>query len=134
MRHGRGGAVKSTERFHQLAWGGVAQAPSSLPLGILAGGMVDGSIGLWNPAAITKEVEGEALLSRAQKHKGPVRGLDFNQFKPNLLASGATESEILIWDLTTPTTPNVYTPGQSTGAVTDITCVAWNPKVRQTSM
>jgi hypothetical protein len=28
-----------------------------------------------------------------------VRGIDFNSFKPNLLASGSTESEILIWDL-----------------------------------
>jgi protein transport protein SEC31 len=41
-----------------------------------------------------REVEGDALVSRVQKHKGPVRGLDFNIFKPNLLASGATESEV----------------------------------------
>lgn len=78
---------------------------------------------------MSREVEGEAVLARAQRHKGPVRGLDFNQFKPNLLASGATESEILIWDLATPSSPNVYTPGVATHPVMDITCVAWNPKV-----
>jgi protein transport protein SEC31 len=47
------GAVKSNERFHRLAWGGLSSTPS-MPYGILAGGMVDGGIGLWNPAAIMK--------------------------------------------------------------------------------
>lgn len=47
------GAVKSNERFHRLAWGGLSSTPS-MPYGILAGGMVDGGIGLWNPAAMMK--------------------------------------------------------------------------------
>ena len=47
------GCVKSNERFHRLAWGGLSSTPS-MPYGILAGGMVDGGIGLWNPAAIMK--------------------------------------------------------------------------------
>lgn len=123
------GAVKSNERFHRLAWSGLSSGSTTLPLGILAGGMVDGSIGFWNPAVVTKQMQGEPLVARVQKHKGPVRGLDFNSFKPNLLASGATESEILIWDLANPATPNVYTPGTPTQPLSDITCVAWNGKV-----
>jgi hypothetical protein len=47
------GGVKSNERFHRLAWGGLSSTPS-MPYGILAGGMVDGGIGLWNPAAMMK--------------------------------------------------------------------------------
>ena len=47
------GGVKSNERFHRLAWGGLSSTPS-MPYGILAGGMVDGAIGLWNPAAMMK--------------------------------------------------------------------------------
>lgn len=123
------GAIKSNERFHRLAWSGHAAGSTELPLGILAGGMVDGSIGFWNPAIISKQMQGEPLVARVQKHKGPVRGLDFNSFKPNLLASGATESEILIWDLANPKAPNVYTPGTPTQPLSDITCVAWNGKV-----
>lgn len=123
------GAIKSNERFHRLAWSGLSAGSTTLPLGILAGGMVDGSIGFWNPAIISKQMQGEPLVARVQKHKGPVRGLDFNSFKPNLLASGATESEILIWDLANPNTPNVYTPGTPTQPLSDITCVAWNGKV-----
>ena len=30
---------------------------TTLPLGLLAGGMVDGSIGLWNPAVIAKKMQ-----------------------------------------------------------------------------
>ncbi len=48
---------------------------------------------LWDVACDRAE-EGEPVVARVQKHKGPVRGLDFNPFKPNLLASGATESEV----------------------------------------
>ncbi|KAJ1471406.1 hypothetical protein T484DRAFT_1977796 [Baffinella frigidus] len=121
------GKVKCSERFHRLAWGGQGSGASSM--GMVAGGMIDGSIGFWSAGILTGASEGEALVARVQKHKGPVRGLDFNQFKPNLLASGATESEILIWDLTNPQTPNVYTPGAPTQPVSDITSVAWNSKV-----
>jgi len=30
----------------------------------------------------------KALIHRAEKHKGPVKGLEFNPFQNNLLASG----------------------------------------------
>jgi len=49
---------------------------------------------------------------------------------PNLMASGAEDGEVYIWDFTNPANPSVFTPGpknaQSIGA---ITCVAWNKKV-----
>lgn len=122
------GSIKCNERFHRLAWGGLS-GTGGLSYGILAGGMVDGSIGLWNPAKLIKAEEGDPVVARVQKHKGPVRGLDFNPFKPNLLASGATESEILIWNLQNPEKPDVYTPGAPTQPLMDINCVAWNPKV-----
>ena len=45
------------------------------------------------------------LISETKKHTGPVKALDFNPSQLNLLASGATDSEIYIWDLnsTSPT-------------------------------
>jgi hypothetical protein len=36
----------------------------------------------------------EGCIGNAQKHKGPVQALDFNPFQQNLLASGATDSEV----------------------------------------
>ena len=50
--------------------------------------------------------------------------MDVNPFQPNLLASGASESEIYIWDLNNPTSP--MSPGNKLHPLEDITCVAWN--------
>lgn len=39
-----------------------------------------------------------------------VRGLEFSTISPNLLASGADEGEICIWDLAAPTEPSHFPP------------------------
>ncbi len=73
---------------------------------------------------------GEALLASLEKHTGSVRALEFNPGMPNLLASGAGDSEVLITDMTDPKAPSVYSPGtKSAGPPADISCVAWNRKV-----
>ena len=59
---------------------------------------------------------------------GPVQALDFNPFKTSLLASGASDSEIYIWDLTNPSNP--LTPGSKTLPPDNISCVAWNRQVQ----
>ncbi|KXZ53102.1 hypothetical protein GPECTOR_8g92 [Gonium pectorale] len=71
-----------------------------------------------------------------QKHTGAVKGLEFNGFSPNLLASGAADSDLCIWDLAKPSTPSLYpalkggagTPGSAVGG--EITYLAWNKKVQ----
>lgn len=37
-----------------------------------------------------------------------VRGLEFNTFSPNLLASGAADGELCIWDVANPQAPSLY--------------------------
>ena len=69
-----------------------------------------------------------ALITQLQQHVGPVRALDINPFQPNLLASGASESEIYIWDLSSPGNP--MSPGNKLHPLEDISCVAWNRQVR----
>ena len=54
--------------------------------------------------------------------------MDFNPFKTSLLASGASDSEIYIWDLTNPSNP--LTPGSKTLPPDNISCVAWNRQVQ----
>lgn len=39
-----------------------------------------------------------------------VRGLEFNVIAPNLLASGADDGEICIWDLANPAEPSQFPP------------------------
>ena len=48
------GSVQTNERFHRLAWGVSGVDSGSLPLGMLAGGLVDGTVNIYNPAAMIK--------------------------------------------------------------------------------
>jgi protein transport protein SEC31 len=61
-------------------------------------------------------------------HTGQIRGLDFNKFQGNLLASAGSNNEVYIWDLTNPNTP--YTPGPKSSKLDDITSVSWNGQVQ----
>jgi WD40 repeat protein len=53
--------------------------------------------------------------------------MSFIFFQSNLLASGASESEIFIWDLNRVQTP--MTPGAKSQPVEDVRCIAWNRQV-----
>ena len=111
--------------------------------GLLAGGLVDGSVCIWNPARIVghaPDTSGQ-LLCRLQKHAGAVRGLEFNPFSPNLLASGGADGELCIWDVGNPAQPSLYPAMKAGGgaaaggragaaAQPEITCLAWNRKVQ----
>lgn len=44
-----------------------------------------------------------------------VRGLEFNPSASNLLASGADEGDIIIWDLSNPTAPTHFPPLRVSG-------------------
>jgi protein transport protein SEC31 len=63
-----------------------------------------------------------------------VKGLQFNPFSPSLLASGAADGELCIWDLAAPAAPSLYPAlkGGSTasGGAGEVTFLAWNCKVQ----
>ena len=59
---------------------------------------------------------------------GAVQALDLNPFQPNLLASGASDSEIYVWDLNNPDNP--LTPGAKSLPPDNISCLAWNRQVQ----
>ncbi|GFH27783.1 WD_REPEATS_REGION domain-containing protein, partial [Haematococcus lacustris] len=104
------GSVQAPDRFNRLAWGQRLSSDASFPsMGLLAGGLADGSVCLWDPALIASKSDGrQPLLAKMQKHTGAVKGLEFNTFSPNLLASGAADSDLCIWDLAKPATPSLY--------------------------
>ncbi|OUZ99287.1 WD40 repeat [Macleaya cordata] len=123
------GECPSTERFNRLSWGKTGSETEEFSLGLIAGGLVDGSINIWNPLSLirSEEVEG-AVVARLTKHTGPVRGLEFNTNSPNLLASGADEGEICIWDLANPAEPTLFPALKSggSGAQGEVSFLAWN--------
>lgn len=68
-----------------------------------------------------------AHLSCAQ-----VKGLQFNPSSPNLLASGAADGELCIWDLASPGSPSLYPAlkgGGSAAGAGEVTFLAWNCRV-----
>ncbi|XP_072261424.1 protein transport protein Sec31A isoform X7 [Pyxicephalus adspersus] len=70
----------------------------------------------------------DVVITQQEKHTGPVRALDVNPFQTNLVASGANESEIYIWDLNNFALP--MTPGAKSQPLEDISCIAWNRQVQ----
>lgn len=70
-----------------------------------------------------------SLIIRNATHSGPVRALGYNNIQTNLLASGATNGEIFIWDLNNPS--KSYTPGNRSSKLEDVTALAWNAIVPQ---
>ncbi|XP_028599578.2 protein transport protein Sec31A isoform X9 [Podarcis muralis] len=117
----------STHRYHKLIWGPHRMTSDGDLSGVLIAGGENGNIILYDPAKILAGEE-EVVIAQKDKHTGPVRALDVNLFQTNLVASGANESEIYIWDLNNFATP--MTPGAKTQPPEDISCIAWNRQVQ----
>ena len=127
------GSTKTTTRFASVGW--------TTPLGcygtgLIAGGMVDGVVNIWNPSAIMdnqqqRQQGPSPLVASMKKHEGggPVKALQFNTvLAPEMLATGGGDGQMLITSLENPNAPVTTLPGQlSPGA--DITGVSWNTQV-----
>uniref|UniRef100_A0A9J8AVB9 Protein transport protein Sec31A n=1 Tax=Cyprinus carpio carpio TaxID=630221 RepID=A0A9J8AVB9_CYPCA len=118
------GTLPTSNRFHSLIW--VAFDPEGSS-GRLIGGSESGSVTVFSPDAILGVGE-DAVIGQSHKHTGPVRALDYNRFQSNLVASGASDSEIYIWDLNNFSNP--MTPGTKAQPAEDVSVVAWNSQVQ----
>ncbi|XP_076291003.1 COPII coat complex component secretory 31 [Lasioglossum baleicum] len=116
-------SVASDHRFHKIIWGSYGNNPA----GIIVGGCDYGMIKIYSAAKLLTN-DNNCLLSSPDRHTGPVRALDFNPFQANLLATGATESEIYIWDIVNTATP--MTPGSRSQPLEDVQHIAWNKQVQ----
>ncbi|NXO23113.1 SC31A protein, partial [Cisticola juncidis] len=117
----------SSHRYHKLIWGPHSMTSEDRVSGVLIAGGENGNVILYDSAKII-DGEAEVIIAQKDKHTGPVRALDVNMFQTNLVASGANESEIYIWDLNNFATP--MTPGAKTQPLEDISCIAWNRQVQ----
>ncbi|XP_051958647.1 protein transport protein Sec31A-like [Xyrauchen texanus] len=101
------GSLSTSNRFHSLIW--VAfEMDIEGSSGRLIGGSENGTVTVFSPDTILAAGE-DAIIGQSNKHTGPVRALDYNRFQNNLIASGANDSEIYIWDLNNFSNP--MTPG-----------------------
>ncbi|PWW77544.1 hypothetical protein C7212DRAFT_277515 [Tuber magnatum] len=111
-------SVTADSRFYDIAWGKVS---NDKPRGIIAGALENGSLDLWSVDAF------DPLVSRATKHTGSIKSLQFNPFKSELLATAGAKGELYVWDLNN--TENPFLLGNRAARADDFDCLDWNKKV-----
>ena len=87
----------------------------NLECGLIAGGMRDGVINIFDPAKIMKGddvPEGEKLISTIVRHQAAVTALQFNPHSgyQHWLASGGADQEVGMVTLDRPGEPSVFSP------------------------
>lgn len=117
-------SIPSEHRFHKVVWGSHGMSEGSS--GVIVAGADNGNLFCYDGASMIKG--SDKLLFKQDKHIGAVKALDFNNFQSNLLASGASESEIFIWDLNKSESP--MTPGAKSQPPEEVSCVCWNRQVQ----
>ncbi|RVE47694.1 hypothetical protein evm_007683 [Chilo suppressalis] len=107
-------SIETQHKFQKLVWSGA---------GVIVGGCDGGLLEFYSAEKLLKN-SNDALLGSSTKHSGHVSALDINPYQKNLLASGASESEIFIWDLNNSAQP--MTPGQRSQPPDHVQGLAWN--------
>ncbi|KAL1378073.1 hypothetical protein pipiens_015834 [Culex pipiens pipiens] len=118
------GSQRSVHRSHKVVWSRLDFGTATNPNGVIVGGCEGGVIQVYSAS---KLLSGEnALMAQQVNHNGAVRSMDFNPYQNKLLVSGASESEIYIWDLNNTVasmTPGTKAqPGDSTKRRTNYCC------------
>lgn len=114
-------SLDADSRFFDIAWG---PATEDFPQGVIAGALENGSLDLWDAEKLIAGAA-DALIARTTKHTGPIKSLQFNPMRPQILATAGAKGELFIYDVNDPS--NAFRLG--TAAAHDLECVAWNRKV-----
>jgi len=118
-------------RFSSISWGSLG-ADGPFPYGIIAGGLQEGIVSLWNPYQIVKSNGAESgLIHSGKMHEGSVNNVEFHPMKPSLLATCGADGEVNIVNVENPTKPDLYKPseGTKTHEGSQVLNCAWNRKV-----
>eukprot|EP00971_Amphidinium_carterae_P066757 1321947-Amphidinium_carterae.1 len=119
-------------RFSSISWGSLGVDTGACPYGVLAGGMQDGVISLWNPHAIvSSKGQNPGVIHTSQVHKSAVNCIEFNPMKSSILATCGADGEVNILSLANPAQPEVFKPSSTNKhAGTEVQCLAWNRKLQ----
>lgn len=136
-------SIKTAARFASVDWssytGGSSSSSSSsntathpYPLGLIAGGMTDGTIHVWDVNALVHKTSLRPIYSLNEHANGPVAALKFNPLVPSQLATGGVHGHVLVVDFENvgPGHPPVVTdPTAGSRQSAKITAAAWNSQV-----
>lgn len=122
------GSVKTASRFASVAWSSGGSVADRFTMGILAGGMSDGTVHVWNPKALMQQQE-SIITSLPKCVAGPIKALQFSPLNAAQMAFGGANGQVLVADLSQPENPNVFAPCDDNKQSAEITSVAWNTQV-----
>ncbi|KAF2096511.1 hypothetical protein NA57DRAFT_43004 [Rhizodiscina lignyota] len=117
------GNISIDSRFHDLAW---SEPSDEHPRGIVAGALESGAVDLWDAEKLGSD-SSNSHFSRLSKHSGAAKALQFNPFRPELLASSGAKGELYITDLNNVASP--FRLGTSAARADDFDALDWNKKV-----
>jgi len=127
------GSIKTTSRFASIGWSaGHGNVSDRCKMGIIAGGMTDGTVNIWSPSSVVASTGDEMLASISSHTGGAISSLHFNPHKAsaNLLATGGSNGEVFITSLDNPEKPTITVPSPdhpNQGA--EISKISWNSQV-----
>ncbi|KAL0871531.1 hypothetical protein ABMA27_005244 [Loxostege sticticalis] len=111
-------SLTTQHKFQKLVWSDA---------GMIVGGCDGGLLEFYSADKLLSNAS-DALVASSNKHNGHVSALDINPYQKNLLASGASESEIFIWDLNNTSQP--MAPGNRSQPPDHVQGLAWNQQVQ----
>lgn len=124
--------TEGARRFSSLSWGSLGADTGACPYGVLAAGMHDGVVNLYNPSAILKSQGADTgLIHSRPVHQGNITCVEFHPTKPSLIATCGVDSEVNIISLENPAQPDVLKPSTTVSkhAGTEVLCCSWNRTV-----
>jgi protein transport protein SEC31 len=122
-------SVKTSARFGSVAWGAKGGSDGG---GLIAGGMADGILKIWDAGRLAAGDADGALITDIERHAAAVRAMQFNPHptSQHLFAAGSADGDVSVINLESPGEPTVASPltaGQRLDG--EVTSVAWNSSV-----
>lgn len=124
------GSIKTQSRFASLAWS--AANPKKYPMGLIAGGMENGTVHVWDPRAVMQQQStsmAPTVVSFSEHASGPVKAVQFSPLVPTHLATGGCDGKVLVIDLNQPETGPFMPCASNSQQRSQILSVAWNTQV-----
>ncbi|KAF1851864.1 uncharacterized protein K460DRAFT_362627 [Cucurbitaria berberidis CBS 394.84] len=116
-------SVNVESRFNDIAW---SQPSEQYPRGIIAGALDSGALVLWDADKLHTGAS-DAQIEQISKHTGPIQAIQFNPFRPYILASAGAKGELFIHDLDDES--KSFRLGKAGANPDEYTTLDWNKKV-----
>lgn len=120
--------LQTASRFGSIAWSQYTHN-GQYPLGVIAGGMMDGQVHLWD-ASLVLEAAQQGQNSHVNvppfhsvSQQGSVQAMHVSSIEPFRLATGGSEGQVVVVNLQTKASEPVGTQKSQ------VTAVAWNTQV-----